>query len=93
MTYPGAWLDSCEIQERFGSDDRFGRLRALISHVLLPQGVVMSLTLRLNASKIVEPIRQSVIMLTAIGGSMALAVAISQGVEYAFGLVNTVLLP
>ncbi|MBF0141662.1 MAG: hypothetical protein HQL74_15475 [Magnetococcales bacterium] len=53
----------------------------------------MSLTLRLNASKIVEPIRQSVIMLTAIGGSMALAVAISQGVEYAFGLVNTVLLP
>lgn len=66
---------------------------AAISYVLLPQGVVMTVTLRLDASKIVEPIRQSVIMLTAIGGSMALAVAISQGVAYAFALVNAVLLP
>ncbi|MBF8271822.1 MAG: hypothetical protein HW380_927 [Magnetococcales bacterium] len=44
------------------------------------------------AVKIIESIRQSFIMLTAIGGSMTLAVAISHGVEYAFGLVNAVLI-
>ena len=41
---------------------------------------------------IIESIRQSLIMMTAIGGSMTLAVAISHGVEYAFGLVSAVLI-
>ncbi|MBF0108142.1 MAG: hypothetical protein HQL76_03070 [Magnetococcales bacterium] len=39
-----------------------------------------------------ESLRQSLIMMTAIGGSMTLAVAISHGVEYAFGLVSDVLI-
>lgn len=41
---------------------------------------------------IVESIRQTLIMLTAIGGSMTLAVALSHGVQYAFGLVSAVLI-
>ncbi|MBF0147684.1 MAG: hypothetical protein HQL84_15810 [Magnetococcales bacterium] len=41
---------------------------------------------------IIESLRQSLIIMTAIGGSMTLAVAISHGVEYAFGLVSAALI-
>lgn len=36
---------------------------------------------------LVESIRHSLIMMTAIGGSITLAIAVPHGVEYAFGLV------
>ncbi|MBF0602843.1 MAG: hypothetical protein HQL07_04015 [Nitrospirae bacterium] len=42
---------------------------------------------RFDMTGLVDSIRQTLIMTTAIGGSFTLAIAVPHGVEYAFGLV------